>query len=87
MIVLLLKLTLLLILALAIQPLLRRSSAAMRHLVYTCALAGALLLPLTLLAPPEVGAFRINGTSVLAASLWCGLLDRACSFCASRSGT
>ena len=68
MIVLLLKLTLLLILALAIQPLLRRSSAAMRHLVYTCALAGALLLPLTLLAPPEVGAFRINGTSVLAAS-------------------
>jgi TonB family protein len=68
MIVLLLKVTLLWALALAIQPLLRRSSAAMRHLVCACALAGALLLPLTLLAPPEVGAFRINGAGVLAAS-------------------
>jgi TonB family protein len=68
MIVLLLKVTLLWALALAIQPLLRRSSAAMRHLVHACALAGALLLPLTLFAPPEVGAFRINGASVLATS-------------------
>ena len=68
MIVLLLKVTLLWALVLAIQPLLRRSSAAMRHLVYTCALAGALLLPLTLLVPPEVAAFRINSAGVLAAS-------------------
>jgi len=68
MMVLLLKVTLLWTLALAIQPVLRRSSAAMRHLVYACALAGALLLPLTLFAPPEVGAFRINGAGVLAAS-------------------
>jgi TonB family protein len=68
MMVLLLKVTLLWALALAIQPLLRRSSAAMRHLVYACGLAGALLLPLTLLAPPDVGAFRINSANVLAAS-------------------
>ena len=68
MMVLLLKVTLLLALVLAIQPLLRRPSAAMRHLVCACALAGAILLLLTLFAPAEVGAFRINSASVLAAS-------------------
>jgi len=68
MLVLLLKLTLLLALALAIQPLLRRSSAAARHLVCACALAGALLLPLTLLTPLQTGAFRIDTTSLLSIS-------------------
>src|SRR5665213_3056238 len=63
MIVLLLKVSLLLVAALAIVPLLRRSSAAMRHLVSVGALLGALLLPLTLLEPARVATFRID-TSV-----------------------
>jgi TonB family protein len=68
MIVLLLKITLLLALALASQMPLRRSSAAMRHTVCWCALAGAFLLPLTLLAPPDAGAFRIDTSAILSAS-------------------
>jgi TonB family protein len=68
MIVLLLKVTLLFALALAVQPLLRRSSAAIRHLVCASALAGALTLPFTLLAPPRASAFRIDASTVAAAS-------------------
>jgi TonB family protein len=68
MIVLLLKVTLLFAVALAVQPRLRRSSAAIRHLVCACALAGALILPLTLLAPPRANAFRIDASTVAAAS-------------------
>jgi TonB family protein len=68
MIVLLLKVTLLWTLVLAMQPLLRRCSAATRHVIYSCALAGALLLPVSLLAPPEIGAFRIDASGVLSAS-------------------
>ena len=63
MIVLLLKVTLLVAVALAIQPLLRRSSAAVRHLVCACALLGVILLPVTLLTPPSAGAFHIDVTA------------------------
>ena len=63
MIVLLLKVTLLVAVALAIQPLMRRSSAAVRHLVCALALAGIILLPFTLLAPPSAGAFKIDVTT------------------------
>src|SRR5580704_16489442 len=66
--VLLLKVTLLFAVALAVQPLLRRSSAAIRHLVCACALAGALILPLTLLTPPKANAFRIDASTVAATS-------------------
>jgi len=66
--ILLLKVTLLFAAGLAVQPLLRHSSAAVRHLVCACALAGALILPLTLLAPPSAGAFRIDASTVPAAS-------------------
>jgi len=66
--VLVAKLTLLLTLALAIQPLLRRASAAMRHLVCVSALVGALFLPATLLAPPEATAFRIDTAALIRAS-------------------
>jgi TonB family protein len=63
MMVLLLKVTLLAATALAIQPLMRRSSAAVRHLVCALALAGVILLPFTLLAPASAGAFRIDVTT------------------------
>jgi TonB family protein len=68
MIVLLLKITLVLALALAIQPLLKRSSAATRHLVCVFGLAGALLLPFTLLTPLEAGVFRIGLPSLVSVS-------------------
>lgn len=68
MIILLLKVTGLFALALVSLSLLRRSSAAMRHVVCLCALIGALFLPLTLLAPPEVNAFRIGPSTVFSAS-------------------
>jgi TonB family protein len=63
MILLLLKLTLLLAATLAASAALRRSSAAMRHLICACGLAGALLLALTLIAPPSPPAFRISALS------------------------
>lgn len=64
MIVLLVKITLLLALALGLQALLRGSSAAIRHLICVCALAGVLLLPLTLLAPFDAPVFRITTLSI-----------------------
>lgn len=64
MILLLLKVTLLLALTLAAVSALRRSSAALRHLLYACGLAGALLLMLTVVAPPGAPVFRIAGIRV-----------------------
>ena len=64
MILLLLKVSLVLALTLAIGATMRRSSAALRHLIYCCGLAGALLLILTLIAPAGSPAFRINSLSV-----------------------
>src|ERR1700677_459600 len=69
MIVLFLKVTLLLALALLAQPLLRRSSAALRHRVCMFALAGALLLPVTMLTPLETTAFRIDASDVFSSPL------------------
>ena len=69
MIVLFLKVTLLLAVALLAQPLLSRSSAALRHRVCMFALAGGLLLPLTMLAPPEATAFRIDASEVFSSPL------------------
>src|SRR5258707_14204665 len=66
MIILLLKITVLLASALASLPLLYRASAAMRHLVCACALAGALILAFTLLAAPQASAFRIDTSAVFA---------------------
>ena len=68
MIVLLIKITLLFAMALAAQPLLRRSTAALRHLVCASALAGALLLPLTLLSPSQAGLVHLGALSVAADS-------------------
>ncbi|HKD09095.1 MAG TPA: M56 family metallopeptidase [Bryobacteraceae bacterium] len=59
MILLLLKATALFALALAVQPLLRRFSAALRHVICLAALCGALALPLSLAVPPRATAFRI----------------------------
>jgi len=67
-IVLLIKITLLFAMALAAQPLLRRSTAALRHLVCASALAGALLLPLTLLSPSQAGLVHLGALSVAADS-------------------
>ncbi len=63
MILLLGKVTLLFSLALGGQAILRHSSAAIRHLICACALCGALLLPLTVLAPPSAGIFHIETIS------------------------
>ena len=64
MIVLLLKVTALLAIAFASLPLLRSASAAMRHTVCACALAGTLLLPFSLFAPPSAGIFNIQTDAV-----------------------
>jgi TonB family protein len=64
MILLLLKVTLLLAVTLIATGGMRRSSAAMRHLICACGLAGALLLAFTLIAPSGTPAFRINALSV-----------------------
>src|SRR5215472_4679835 len=59
MILLILKATVVFALALAAQPLLRRFSAALRHLICLVALCGALALPLSLATPSRATAFRI----------------------------
>ena len=66
--ILFIKITLLLALALACVSLARRSSAAMRHLICACALGGALLLPFTLLAPPEAAPIRVSAITIFTAS-------------------
>jgi TonB family protein len=62
----LVKLTLVLGLALACLPLLRRKSAAIRHLLCACGLIGVLLLPLALIAPAPVSVLRIPATVIVA---------------------
>lgn len=64
MILLVLKVSVVLALTLAVGASMRRSSAALRHLIYCCGLAGALLLLLTLIAPASSPVFRINSLSV-----------------------
>src|ERR1700733_4321551 len=62
------KSTLLFIIALACLPLMRRVSSVIRHLVCACAMCGALLLPLTLLAPPQAAPIRLSTITFLATS-------------------
>ena len=64
----LLKSTLLFALALTCLPLMRRASSVTRHLVCACAMAGALLLPLTLLAPPQAAPIHLSTITFLATS-------------------
>jgi TonB family protein len=64
MILLLLKVTLLIALTLALTATLRRSSAALRHLLCAAGLAGSLLLLLTLLAPTRAAVFHIAAIAV-----------------------
>ena len=63
MILLLLKVTLLFALTLALTATLRRSSAALRHLLCAAGLAGSLLLAVTLLAPTQTAVFHINAVA------------------------
>ena len=62
------KSTLLFSFALACLPFMRRKSSATRHLVCACAMVGALLLPLTLLAPPQVTPIHLTTITFLATS-------------------
>lgn len=62
------KATLLFALALGCLALMRRASSATRHLVCACAMTGALLLPLTLLAPANVAPLRLSTITFLATS-------------------
>jgi len=62
------KSTLLFIVALACLPLMRRVSSVIRHLVCACAMCGALLLPLTMLAPPQAAPIRLSTITFLATS-------------------
>ncbi len=64
----LLKATLLFALVLACLPLLRGVSSVVRHLICACAMAGALLLPLTMLAPPQAAPIRLSTITFLATS-------------------
>jgi TonB family protein len=64
----LLKTTLLFAFALACLPLMRRTSSVVRHLICACAMCGALLLPLTMLAPPQAAPIRVSTITFLAAS-------------------
>ena len=59
------KSTLLFAVALACMPLMRRASSVTRHLVCACAMAAALLLPLTMLAPPEATPIRLSTITFL----------------------
>ena len=68
MILLLLKVTLLFTATLIAVEAMRRSTAAMRHLICVCALAGALLLVFTLIVPSSTPVFRINAVSVPSAA-------------------
>ena len=64
MIVLLLKVTVLLAIAFGSLPLLRNASAAIRHIVCASALAGTLLLPFSLFAPPSAGILTIGTDTI-----------------------
>jgi TonB family protein len=65
---LLVKVTLLLLSALITLLAARRATAAMRHLLCVCALAGSLLLPLAALFPARVIAIRLPAIATVAAS-------------------
>jgi len=67
MIPLTLKVTLLLATTLAATVAMSRSSAALRHLMCACGLAGALLPAVTLVTPPEAAVLRISVAAVPAA--------------------
>lgn len=64
MILLLLKVTLLFAITLATTATMRRSSAALRHLVCVCGLAGALLLLFTLVTPSRVAVIHADAFGV-----------------------
>jgi TonB family protein len=66
--IVLFKTTLLFVLALGCLPFLRRASSVMRHLICACAMAGALLLPLTMLAPPQAAPLQLAPITFLATS-------------------
>lgn len=68
MLLVLLKATLLFSLALGCLPLIRRASAMARHLICACAMAGALLLPLTMLVPPGTAPIRVSAITFFATS-------------------
>ena len=65
---LLMKVTLLFIAALIALFAARRATAAIRHLICVCALAGSLLLPVTALLPAHVIAIRLPAIDAVAAS-------------------
>jgi TonB family protein len=65
---LLTKVTLLFIAALITLFAAKRSTAAMRHLLCVCALAGSLILPLAALLPARVIAIRLPAIDAVAAS-------------------
>ena len=60
--------TALFILALASLLAAKRSTAAMRHLVCVCALAGSLILPLAALFPEKVTAIRLPAFAAISSS-------------------
>lgn len=62
------KVTLLFALALGCVWSMRRASSATRHLVCACAVAGVLLLPLSLLAPASAAPIRLSAITLLGAS-------------------
>ncbi len=62
------KVTLLFLAALIMPFVARRATAAMRHLLCVCALAGSLLLPLAALFPARVIAIRLPAIATLATS-------------------
>ncbi len=63
------KVTVLFLAALAVLPLMRRAAASLRHLVCVCAFAGSLILPLTLLFPARTFAIRLPAIDAAAASV------------------
>src|SRR5438270_10789346 len=62
------KATLLFALALGCLPFMRRASSVARHLICTCAMAGALVLPLTTLGPPGAAPIRLSPITYIAAA-------------------
>src|SRR5438874_2150496 len=64
---LLLRVTLLFALALLCLPLMRGAAAEIRRIVCACALAGAWLLPLTLISLPEAARIPVPAIAIIAA--------------------
>src|SRR5580704_13016461 len=76
------KVTLLFLAALIMPFAARRATAAMRHLLCVCALAGSLILPLALLVPARVITIRLPAIDAVASSR---ALTRAESWSSSTS--